>query len=100
MEGPSVTMKIYGTMVSAYQRCYHCGSTFKWHSQPLALGRHPAGNLLLSFATLMASASISKILLVFKHMGLAAISARAFYKHQANSLSPVIVKHWERTEIH
>ena len=81
---PRVTMKVYGTMVSVYQRRNHCGSTFKWHSQPLALGRHPVGNVLLSFATLMAGASTSKILLVFKHMGLAAILARAFYRHQAN----------------
>ena len=94
-DGPSVMVKVYGTMVSVYQRCNHCGSTFKWHSQPLPLGRHPAGHLLLSFATLMAGASISKILLVFKHMGLAAISARAFHKHQANFFIPVVIKHWE-----
>ena len=93
IDQPSVTMKVYGTMVSVYYG--FSGSIFKWHSQPLVLGRHPAGNLLLSFATLMAGASISKILLVFKHMGLAAISARAFHKHQANFLIPVVIKHWE-----
>ena len=94
-DSPSVTMKVYGTMVSVHQRCNHCGETFKWHSQPLVLGRHAAGNILLSFATLMAGASISKLLLVFKHMGVAVYSVRAFHKHQANFLMPVIAKHWE-----
>ncbi len=73
-DSPSVTMKVYGTMASVHQRCNHCGETFKWHSQPLVLGRHAAGNILLSFATLMAGASISKLLLVFKHMGVAVYS--------------------------
>lgn len=88
-------MKAHGTMVTVYQNCNHCGGTFKWHSQPLVLGRYPAGNILLSFAILMAGASISKILLVFKHMGLAVFTARAFYQHQAKFLFPVILKHWE-----
>ena len=94
-DAPTVAMKVHGTMVTVHQKCNHCGGTFKWRSQPLVLGRYPAGNILLSFATLMAGASISKILLVFKHMGLAVFTARAFYQHQANFLIPVILKHWE-----
>ena len=92
---PSVSMKIYGTMVSVYQQCNHCGQTFTWHSQPPVLGRLPAGNILLSFLTLLAGASISKILLTFRHMGLAVYSGRAFFKHQAKFFIPVILKHWE-----
>ena len=92
---PSVSMKVYGTMVSVYQQCNHCGQTFTWHSQPLVLGRFPAGNILLSFSTLLAGASISKILLIFRHMGLAVYSGRVFFKHQAKFLIPVILKHWE-----
>jgi solute carrier family 8 (sodium/calcium exchanger) len=36
----------------------------------------------LSFAIVMAGASISKILLVFRHMGLCAHTARSFFRHQ------------------
>ena len=60
------------------QHCTSCGEeSFEWKSQPMALGgKHPSGNVLLSFAVSMAGASISKFLLVFKHMGLSAYSAR------------------------
>ena len=76
-------MKVCGTTVSVYQQCNHCGQTFTWHSQLPVLGRLPAGNILLSFLTLLAGTSISKILLTFRHMGLAVYSGRAFFKHQA-----------------
>lgn len=78
---PSVTMKQHGTMVIVYQHCFYCGeNAFVWRSQPLLLGKYPAGNILLSFAILMAGASVSKIFLVFKHMKL---------------LSPVVLSYWE-----
>ncbi|XP_068680453.1 uncharacterized protein [Montipora foliosa] len=75
---PRVTMKQRGTMVIASQQCQHCGDeVFVWKSQPMTLGgKHPLGNILISFGILMAGASISKVLLVFKHMGLSAFSAR------------------------
>ena len=47
------------------------------------MGTYPAGNMLLSFAILMAGASISKILLVFKHFGMQAYEARTFFYHQS-----------------
>ena len=82
--------------MTVYQNCVHCGDNlFKWMSQPLVLGRHPAGNLLLSFAVLMAGGSISKILLVFKHMGLNAINVRTYFAHQTKFLFPAVLHYWE-----
>ena len=92
---PEVLTKQNGTMVTIIQRCGECNGMFQWRSQPLVLGRYPAGNILLSFAILMAGASISKILLVFKHMGLSAYSARTYYIHQKHFIFPVILRYWE-----
>ena len=92
---PEVVMKQNGTMVTVVQRCIKCSGTFQWRSQPLVLGRYPAGNILLSFGILMAGASISKVLLVFKHMGLCAYSARTYFIHQKHFIFPVILKYWE-----
>ena len=91
-------MKQQGTMVIVNQHCTSCSEeSFEWKSQPMALGgKYPAGNVLLSFAVLMAGASISKVLLVFKHMGLSAYSARTFFFHQRNFLFPVVINYWER----
>jgi len=57
---PSVSMDSCGTMVTVNQQCQSCKRNFKWRSQPYILGRYPAGNLL-SFAVLMAGASIKQI---------------------------------------
>ena len=57
--------------------------------------KYPVGNVLLSFAVLMAGASISKILLVFRHMGLCVYSARTFFTHQRTFLFPTVIYHWE-----
>ena len=85
-----------GTMVTVQQFCEECGGkSFTWRSQPFVFGRYPAGNILLSFAVLMAGASISKVLLVFKHMGLAAVTSRIFFYHQSRFLIPTILIHWE-----
>ena len=58
-------MKQDGTMVTVMQTCANCGDNFVWRSQPLVLGKYPEGNILLSFAILMAGASVNKILLIF-----------------------------------
>ena len=42
------------------QTCLNCKQTADWQSQPTMHGKIPAGNLLLSFAILMAGAYISK----------------------------------------
>lgn len=89
---PTETMKQRGTMVIVFQHCPKCGeNAFHLRSQPLIFGNYPAGNILLSFGVLMAGASISKILLVFRHMGLS-----AFFVHQKSFLFPRILSYWER----
>lgn len=93
---PTVTMTTTGTMVTVRQNCAKCGdSSFVWRSQPLVFDKQPAGNILLSFAILMAGATINKTLLVFRHMGLSVINARTFFRHQRNQLFPVVLTHWQ-----
>ena len=92
---PKVSMDSCGTMVTVTQHCQSCKKNFKWRSQPFILGRYPAGNVLLSFAVLMAGASISKVLLVFKHMGISVYESRTFFYHQSRFLFPTILKYWE-----
>ena len=78
-----------------YQCCFD--DAFVWKSQPMTLGgRHPLGNVLLRIAILMAGASISKVLLVFKHMGLSVFSARTFFYHQKSFLFPAVVSFWKQ----
>lgn len=95
-EKPEVKMYQTGTMVTIEQQCSSCHGTkpFKWRSQPSLLGR-AAGNILLSFSSLMAGASISKVLLVFQHFGLAVYSPRTYYRHQSELIIPSILIYWE-----
>ena len=85
-------------MVIVSQHCLKCGEdSFVWKSQPMSLGgKHPAGNVLLSFTILMSGASVSKVLLVFKHMGLSAHTARTYFLHQSDYLFPVVISYWEK----
>ena len=92
---PQVNMKKNGTAVSVQQECLHCHNSFKWSSQPLIVTKFPAGNILLSFAILVSGASISKVLLVFKHLGLSVYSIRTFFRHQSDLLLPSIARYWE-----
>lgn len=84
-------------MVIVNQHCISCGdNSYSWNSQQMMFnGRYPAGNVLLSFSILMAGASLSKILLVFKHMGLSAYNARTFFFHQKNFLFPAVFSNCE-----
>ena len=94
-EKPKVKMEQNGTMVTVEQQCPNCCiKPFRWRSQPFILGRYPAGNILLSFATLMSGASISKVLLVFRHFGLAAYTSRTFFYHQRIFILPSILQYW------
>lgn len=43
----------------------------------------------------MAGASISRVLLVFRHMGLVAYNVRTFFSHQSTFLFPAILHYWE-----
>lgn len=93
---PTVEAFKTGTMVTLSQNCPKCDvGAFKWSSQPLDLGKYAAGNILFSFGILMAGASVSKILLVFKHMGMCAIRSRTFFIHQKQLIIPSVLHHWE-----
>ena len=81
-----VEMKTSGTMVTVMQSCSKCWNEYVWKSQPLVLGKYPAANILLSFAVLVSGASISKILLVFHHLGLCVYSSRTFFRHHAKAV--------------
>ena len=92
---PDVELVKNGTMITVDQNCDQCGKkSFTWQSQPFMLGRYPTGNVLLSFGILTAGASISKIFLLFKHMGLAAYKARTYFLHQRKFLFPSVLHHW------
>ena len=64
---PSVEMATNGTTATVTQMCRSCGpkKRFKWMNQPFVIGRHPAGNLLLSFGTITSGVNISQMLLLF-----------------------------------
>ena len=93
--GPSTTMKSQGTMVAVTQHCLKCKKNFEWQSQPTVHGKTALGNLLLSFANLMSGSSISKTLLMFRHMGLSVYSARTYFRHQRDFIFPVVLRYWE-----
>lgn len=60
---PKVYVQKNRTMVTVTQCCESCAfNAFVWRSQPLVLGRYPAGYILPSFATLIAGASGRKVL--------------------------------------
>ena len=60
---PKVYMQKNRTMVTVTQCCESCGlNAFVRRSQPLVLGRYPAGYILPSFAILIAGASVRKVL--------------------------------------
>ena len=94
---PRVEMKKNGTMVTVEQYCDDCGGPpFTWRSQPYRLGKYPAGNVLLSFAILMPGASVSKVYLVLKHMGVSICNIRTYFLHQQKLIFPVILSYWEK----
>ena len=83
-----------GTMVIISLICTACNKTTPWHSQPY-LGNIPAGNILLSAATLFAGATVSKVFRVLSNMGVAVISPRTFFRHQTSVLHKTIRKVWK-----
>ena len=91
---PALSVTQTGTMMTIQSSCSLCLNTFIWQSQPYLLGKFPAGNLLLSFAILCAGASVNKVLLVFRHMGMLIYSPPTYYYHQRHLLIPDIVSFW------
>ena len=87
---PSIEMSKNGTMVTVIQKCKQCRG-FTWTSQPLVLGRYPAGNIMLNIATLASGSSISKVLLLLRHLGLSCYKTRTFFVHHKKFLFPTIL---------
>ena len=92
---PQLDIEQSGTMITVKSTCSSCKEMFVWKSQPFLLGKFPAGNLLLSFAVLCAGASISKVLLVLRHMGVLVFHRPAYYYHQRHLLIPTIIRFWK-----
>ncbi|XP_078384210.1 uncharacterized protein LOC144666703 [Oculina patagonica] len=91
---PDLSVTQTGTMLSITSKCSSCEGTYTWNSQPFLLGKFPAGNILLSFAIICAGATVGKVLLVFRHMGLLCYNEATYYYHQRHLLLPSIVKFW------
>ena len=95
-DNPKVTMRQNGTMVTVSQHCQKCGeNAFVWRSQPLVLGRYPLGNVSLSYGILVVGATVKKVLLVLRTMGLRAYSWRTFFRHQRKFLLPATLAYWK-----
>ena len=94
-KNPDVVTQQTGTMTIIKSKCHNCSRTYTWHSQPLLFRKFPAGNILLSYAILSAGASVKKVLLVFKHLGLMVYHEPAYYYHQKHLLFPAIYKYWQ-----
>ena len=70
-ESPKVQVKRNGSMAIVQQTCSKCiKDNFTWKSQPLVLGKYPAGNIMTSFGILMSGINISQAMLMFRHMNL------------------------------
>lgn len=94
-DDPSIEVHKIGTMASVTQKCNHCGKLYKWKSQPSMFGKHPAGNVMLSFGILTSGAKISQALLMFKNMGLSVISLRTYFYHQKKFHFPSVLNYWK-----
>ena len=93
---PSVEVRRTGSMATVIQSCKQCKKEYRWRSQPLLFGKVPAGNLMMSLAILTSGVNISQVFLMFKHLGLLAISVRTFFQHQRKFLFPSVLLQWEK----
>lgn len=91
---PHVHSTHSGTMLTIETKCDNCQEHFSWKSRPYLLGKFPAGNLLLSFAILCAGAPVTKVLRVFKNMGLLEYNKVTYYYHQRHLLFPSVISYW------
>lgn len=76
-------------MVRVGAECEFCGFSWQWSSQP-SLRNITAGNLAYSAGILFSGALSAKGLRVLQCMGVATISRRTLYSHQASILFPAI----------
>lgn len=86
---PLVTTYEVGTMAKVSAICTNtkCNKEFIWKSQTSMPGtKIEGGNFLLSFATLAAGGSFSRVSRIFKLMGLRCFSLNTFFTHQRVSV--------------
>jgi len=85
-DNPMIETFRRGTMVEVRTICHNqdCPKKeYTWKSQPEMIStRMPAANFLLCFAILLSGNSASKVLQMFKHMGLSCFSLRTYFTHQ------------------
>ena len=68
---------------SVYETETECQKQNTWYSQPLMPGyRIPAGNFLLCLCILLTGGSATKVIQMFRHMGLGCVSLNTFFKYQ------------------
>ena len=91
-DGPNM-----GTLLRVQIFCESCGKSTNWKSQPF-VNDYPAGNVLLRAAILFSGSICSKVLLLFKHMGLWTLEKTTFFRHQRELLFPAIKTVWERQQ--
>lgn len=98
-ENPLVETRQVGTMAVVTSTCTNKKCSKKdviWKSQPNMPGtKIPAGNFLLCMAILLSGSSGSKVLQLFKHMGVACFSLNTFFRHQREKLFPTIHLFWK-----
>ncbi|XP_031563713.1 uncharacterized protein LOC116299222 [Actinia tenebrosa] len=96
---PLTETREVGTMVEVRTTCSNtkCRKDYTWKSQPNFPGtRIAAGNLLLCFGILLAGGFASKVVQVFRHMGLSCITLTTFFHHQQSILFPSVYIHWKK----
>lgn len=85
-ENPLIEIVTDGTLVIVNTTCGNpaCGKKNNmWKSQPLLpKTKVNAGDFLLSFAILVSGGSPTKVINMFRHMGLATMSNESYYRHQ------------------
>ena len=84
-DNPTVETREIGTEAVVKTSCNNpeCMKQSSWYSQPLIPGSHiPAGNFLLCLCILLTEGSATKVLQMFKHMGLGCVSLGTFFKYQ------------------
>ncbi|XP_066272311.1 uncharacterized protein [Branchiostoma lanceolatum] len=89
--------KEVGTYLKVTFKCEDCSYRWTWRSQP-SFGRTAAGNILLSSSILFSGASVTKVLRVLSHMGVAVISARSFFRHQEQVLFKAVHTLWNQRQ--
>ena len=77
-----------GSCVTYSYTC-QCGEDFKWNSQPFS-GSLPYGNLLLAASILFSGGGPTASLNVFKHLNMACISQRSYFRLQQAYMVPCI----------